>query len=31
MAKESIGQEFILKNIKESRNYFTEEINQKPK
>ena len=29
MAEEKIRQEFRLKNIDETRNYFTEEINQK--
>ena len=28
MAKEKISQEFSLKNIDETSNYFTEEINQ---
>ena len=28
MTKEDLSQEFRLKNIDESRNYFTEKINQ---
>ena len=28
MAEENIGQEFRLKNMEETRNYFIEEINQ---
>ena len=28
MVKENVSQEFTLKNIDETRNYFTEEINR---
>ena len=31
MTEENISQEFRLKNIDESRNYFIEEINQRNK
>ena len=29
MGEENVSQEFRLKNISETRNYFTKEINQK--